>query len=419
MGLSAWLAALEARHPKAIELGLDRVGEVWRRLGAPPAFPVLTVGGTNGKGSVCAYLEAMLIEAGYRVGRYTSPHLLRFNERIRIDGRDADDAMIVEALDAVEAARATTPLTYFEHTTLAAMWLFQRHAVDVAVLEVGLGGRLDAVNLFDADCAVVTPIDLDHMDYLGPDRESIGFEKAGIFRTGRPAICVDPTPPASLIRHAEAVGARLLRLGHEVRIERRAGDWLCRIEGRVYPALPRPAMAGEHQFDNAAAAIAALDSLRTELPVPMAAIRAGLARAGMPGRFQVVGQAPMRILDVAHNPHAARALAASLAALPRTGRRLAVFAMLSDKDAAGVIDITADCFDRWHLAGLDGPRGRSAAALAELLAARGMDHAIHPDVGSAWLAACQEAGPADTITVFGSFHTVAEVLARISGNQDG
>jgi dihydrofolate synthase/folylpolyglutamate synthase len=299
------------------------------------------------------------------------------------------------------------------------MWLFQRHAIDVAVLEVGLGGRLDAVNLFDADCAVVTPIDLDHMDYLGPDRESIGFEKAGIFRSGRPAICIDPDPPASLLRHAEAVGARLLRLGHELRIERRATDWLCRIEDRVYPALPRPAMPGDHQIDNAAAAVAALDSLRAVLPVPMAAIRAGLARAGMPGRFQIVGQAPMRILDVAHNPHAARALAANLARLPRGGRYLAVFAMLSDKDAGGVIDILADRFDRWHVAGLDGPRGRPASALGDLLAARGLDYLAHPDVGSAWLSACQEAEPTDTIVVFGSFHTVAEVMARLSGNQDG
>lgn len=418
-GLPGWLASLELRHAKAIDLGLERVGRVWQRLGVRPAFPIVTVAGTNGKGSVCAYLEAMLIEAGYRVGRYTSPHILRFNERIRVAGRELTDDIIVEALDAVEAARGDISLTYFEHTTLAAMWLFQRQGIDVAVLEVGLGGRLDAVNLFDADCAVVTPVDLDHMDYLGSDRESIGHEKAGIFRPGRPAICADPEPPASLLRHARNIGTHLLRLGHEFRVERGATDWLCRVEGRVYPALPLPGMPGEHQFGNAAAAIAALDALRERLPATMAALRSGLARARIPGRFQVVGVTPLRILDVAHNPHAARALAASLAALPGGGRRLAVFAMLADKDAAGVIEHLAGVIDHWFLAGLDGQRGRPVAALAELFAARGLPHTACPDVGTAWCTACQEAGPADTIAAFGSFHTVAEVMALIPDNQDG
>jgi len=419
LSLPEWLASLEVRHPKVIELGLDRVGRVWARLGAKPAFPVISVGGTNGKGSVCAYLEAMLSEAGYRVGRYTSPHLLRFNERIRLAGREADDAMIVAALDAVEAARGEVSLTYFEHTTLAAMWLFQRQGVDVAVLEVGLGGRLDAVNLFDADCAVVTPVDLDHMAFLGDSREAIGYEKAGIFRPGRDAICADPEPPASLLHHARHIGARLLRFGHEFRIERGADDWLCRVEDRVYPALPRPRMPGEHQFDNAAAAIAALDAMRLSLPMPMAAIRAGLARAGMPGRFQVVGVAPLRVLDVGHNPHAARALAASLMAISAPGRRLAVFAMLIDKDAVGVIEPLVGVVDHWFLAGLGGDRGRPVAALAELFAARGLAHSSWPDVASAWRAACREAGPADTIAAFGSFHTVAEVLALTPDNPDG
>jgi len=384
-----------------------------------PAFPIITVAGTNGKGSVCAYLEAMLTEAGYRVGRYTSPHLLRFNERIRLAGREAGDQAIVDALAAVESARGDTPLTYFEHTTLAAMWLFEGEGVDAAVLEVGLGGRLDAVNLFDADCAVVTPVDLDHMDYLGSDREAIGFEKAGILRPGRPAICIDPDPPASLLGHARAIGARLLRLGHELIVEVHQDDWLCRVQDRVFPALPRPAMAGDYQYHNAAAAIAALDSLRTRLPVPMAAVRAGVAKAVMPGRFQVVGQAPLRILDVGHNPHAARALAANLAAMPRGGRRLAVFAMLADKDAAGVIDSLAGQIDHWLVAGLDGPRARPAAGLAELLAGRGLSHSQYPDIRTAWRAACEEAKPTDTIACFGSFHTVAEVMALISGSQDG
>lgn len=417
--LPAWLARLEARHPKTIELGLERVGQVWRRLGGTPAFPIVTVGGTNGKGSVCAYLEAILGAAGYKVGRYTSPHLVRFNERIRVAGQEAADADIVAALAAVEAVRGEVSLTYFEHTTLAALWLFQREGVEAAVLEVGLGGRLDAVNLFDADCAVVTPVDLDHMDYLGPDREAIGFEKAGIFRPGRPAVCADPEPPASLLRHAEAIGARLLRLGRDILVEAGAADWLCRVDGRVYPALPRPAMPGRHQLANAAAAIAALDVLRERLPVAMAALRAGLAGARMPGRFQVVGLTPLRILDVGHNPHAARALAANLADLPPGGRRLAVLAMLADKDADGVIAPLAGTVDHWYVAGLAGPRGRPAADLAARLAARGLAHTACPDVAAAWRAACQAAGPADTITAFGSFHTVAEVMALIPGNQDG
>lgn len=417
--LPGWLASLESRHAKAIDLGLERVGEVWARLDARPSFPIFTVGGTNGKGSVCAYLEAMLIEAGYRVGRYTSPHLLRFNERIRVAGRELADDLIVEALAAVESARGDCSLTYFEHTTLAAMWLFLRQGVDAAILEVGLGGRLDAVNLFDADCAVVTPVDLDHMDYLGSDRESIGHEKAGIFRPGRPAICADPEPPASLLRHARNIGTPLLCIGHDLRVERGMTDWLCRVGERVYPALPQPAMAGGHQFGNAAAAVAALDAMRNAVPVPMAAIRAGLARARVPGRFQVVGVAPLRILDVAHNPHAAHALAASLAALPGGGRRLAVFAMLADKDAIGVIERLAGVIDHWFLAGLAGQRGRPAAALADLCSLRGLSHSTFQDVGSAWRAACQEAGPADTITAFGSFHTVAEVMAFIPDNLDG
>jgi dihydrofolate synthase/folylpolyglutamate synthase len=418
-GLPDWLALLESRHSKTIQLGLDRVGQVWAALGATLAMPVITVAGTNGKGSTCAYLEAILSAAGHRVGLYTSPHILRFNERIRIAGREAEDAAIVSALNVVEQARGGIALTYFEHTTLAAMWLFVQERVDVAVLEVGLGGRLDAVNLFDADCAVVTPVDLDHMDYLGPNRETIGFEKAGIFRPGRPAVCVDPEPPTSLVRHAESLGAPLLRLGDGIRVERHADDWQCRVGDAVFPVLPNPAMAGAYQYDNAAAAIAALHCLKDRLPVPPEAIRSGLRQARLPGRFQIVGQAPLRILDVAHNPHAARALADNLAALPRAGRRLAVVAMLADKDAGAVVDALTGQFDNWHLAGLSGARGRSAAQLAEVLRAKGLPMSLHDGVDSAWQAACQEAGPADTIVAFGSFHTVAEIMALIAGKLDG
>lgn len=418
--LAGWLAHLEARNVTAIVLGLERVREVAERLMPHPACPVVTVGGTNGKGSVCAYLETMLDAAGYRVGCYTSPHLLRYNERVRIAGEEASDADLCRALAAVEAARGATPLTYFEQGTLAALWLFQEAGIDVAILEVGLGGRLDAVNLWDADCAVVSCVDLDHQAFLGDTRELIGFEKAGIYRGGRPAICGDTNPPASLLDHAAAIGADLLRLGPDIRVETGKGvgesGWACRVREAVFPALPRPAMPGLHQLGNAACAIAALYTLRERLPVPMQAIRAGIAAARQPGRFQVVGQAPLRILDVAHNPHAARALAVNLANSAPTGNIHAVFAMLADKDVDGVIDLLAPRIACWHVAGLSGPRGLSGAALGEYLAARSLKHQVYADVAGAWQATCRLAGSADTIAAFGSFHTVAEVMAAISSS---
>ncbi len=417
--LSGWLALLETRHPKAIDLGLERVEAVGARLGLAPDFPLITVGGTNGKGSACAYLESILAAAGYRVGCYTSPHLLRYNERVRIARREAADADLVAAFRAVEAARGETPLTYFEQGTLAAMWLFRREGIDVAVLEVGLGGRLDAVNVWDADCAVVTSVDLDHQEYLGPDRESIGFEKAGIFRAGRPAVCADPAPPASLLAHADRIGAPLLRLGREIRVEPGEGTWQCRVSGVVYEALPYPGMPGRHQLDNASAALAALWALRGRLPVAPEAMRRGLESARQPGRFQIVGTRPNRILDVAHNPHAARTLAMNLKGLAGEGRVHAVFAMLGDKDIASVIDELKGVVARWHAAGLDVPRGADGQALGRLLEAAGVDYSLYPDVASAWRAACEAAGAADTIAAFGSFHTVAKVLASTKGRSDG
>jgi len=411
--LPGWLAHLEARNINAIVLGLDRGREVAERLALAPSFPLVTVGGTNGKGSACAYLEAMLEAAGYRVGCYTSPHLLRYNERVRIAGREASDDDLCRAFAAVEDARGDLPLTYFEQGTLAAMWLFREAGVDVGVLEVGLGGRLDAVNLWDADCAVVTSIDLDHQAFLGDTRELIGFEKAGIYRAGRPAICGDGDPPKSLLDHAAGIGADLIRFGQDIRVELAETGWTCRVRETAFAALPRPAMAGAHQFINAACAIAALHQMRARLPVPMLAIRAGIAAARQPGRFQVIGQSPLRLLDVAHNPHAARALAANLADLPPTGNIHAVFAMLADKDVDAVIDLLSPRIAFWHVAGLAGPRGMSAAVLAERMTARGLPHRSHADVATAWQEACRLAGPADTIAAFGSFHTVAEVMAAI------
>jgi len=411
--LEAWLARLETRHPKTIDLGLERVARVRERLAIEPGCPVITVGGTNGKGSTCAYLHAILSEAGYNVGLYTSPHLLRFNERVRIGAREASDDELVQALDAVEAARGDIGLTYFEHTTLAALWCFQRAGLDALVLEVGLGGRLDAVNCIDPDCAVIASVDLDHQAYLGDNREAIGFEKAGILRAGRPAVIADPEPPASLLAHARALPAELLRLGHEIRIAADMQTWQCRVAGTAYAALPWPSLRGRHQLNNAAAAVAALRTLRARLPVPVAAMRAGIAGARLAGRFQVVGRDPMRILDVAHNPHAARALADNLAQLPPTGTIHAVFGMLADKDIDGVVDCLADRIGRWHVAPLSGPRAADADRLLAPLVSKGVAHSPYPNIVEAWDAACRQAGPADTIVAFGSFHTVAEIMAEL------
>jgi dihydrofolate synthase/folylpolyglutamate synthase len=421
--LDSWLRHLESRNREAIVLGLDRVAQVRDRLGLQATFPLFTVGGTNGKGSVCAYLEAVLIAAGYRVGCYSSPHLLRYNERVRLDGQAVTDADLCAALAAVESARGegtqeSVPLTYFEQGTLAAMWLFQRAGLDAVVLEVGLGGRLDAVNVWDADCAVVTSVDLDHQQFLGDTREAIGFEKAGIFRASRPAICGDADPPASLLAHAEDIGADLLRVGEAIRIEIGEAGWTCRVNASVYPALLRLAMPGNHQYGNAACAVAALWSLRARLPVSMNALRAGLAAARQPGRFQVIGRQPLRILDVAHNPHAARALAANLADLPPGGRVIAVCAMLADKDVAAVVRAMRPLIQHWHAAGLDVPRGLDVAGLAAILQAAGCGFASYPSVREAWRAACLRAGPADTILAFGSFHTVAEIMADLHGGNE-
>lgn len=408
--LAAWLALLETRHPKSIELGLDRVDAIRATLGLTPGCPLITVAGTNGKGSVCAYLEAMLCEAGYRVGCYTSPHLLRYNERVRIARQEVGDADLVAAFDAVEAARGATALTYFEHGTLAAVWLMQQEQVDAMVLEVGLGGRLDAVNVWAADCAVVTSIDLDHQDFLGAERESIGFEKAGIFRPGRPAICAEPNPPQSLLAHAERLGARMLRIGRQISYEHRGEQWQCRVGETAYLDLPLPAMRGAHQLRNAAAAMAALDCLRERLPVGIEAMRQGLAQARQPGRFQIVGEWPRRILDVAHNPESARSLADNLRELPAGGEVHAVFAMLADKDIAGVVAELRAVVGHWHIAGLAVPRGAGVEALGGVLRAAGLRYTQYPDVRSAWHAACEAAGPTDTIAAFGSFYTVAAIM---------
>ncbi|MSP97445.1 MAG: bifunctional tetrahydrofolate synthase/dihydrofolate synthase [Betaproteobacteria bacterium] len=414
--LEDWLAFIERQHPKSIALGLDRVATVRDRLGVSAACPVFIVGGTNGKGSTCAMLESILRCAGYRTGLYTSPHLLRYNERVRIDSRQTPDDALCAAFQAVEHARGETPLTYFEYGTLAAAWLFAREPLDAWILEVGLGGRLDAVNVFDADCAVLTSIDMDHMDYLGPTREDIGREKAGIFRHGRTAIVADATPPRSVLEVAAGIGAVLLQGGRDFGFSADSAQWVYWGPGGKRVALAYPALRGSIQLVNAATAIAAVDVVRTRLPVAMQDVRRGLAEVEVAGRFQMLAGRPSVILDVAHNPQAARNLAANLGDSGFAPETHAVFGALRDKDIAGVVRALAARITRWHLATLRGPRGTSAAELAGMLEAEGIGAPVeqHASPALAFEAARMQASEADKIVVFGSFLTVAAVMDHLS-----
>jgi dihydrofolate synthase/folylpolyglutamate synthase len=412
--LAEWLAYLETLHPKAIAMGLDRVSAVYARLGVVLKCPVITVGGTNGKGSTCALLECMLRAGGYRVGAYTSPHLLHYNERVRVDAADATDDALLEAFAAVESARLTTPLTYFEFGTLATLWLLARAELDVVVLEVGLGGRLDAVNVVDADVAIVTTVAIDHVDYLGTTREDIGREKAGIFRPGAFAICADRLPPATLLAQASAIGARLLRIGIDYDFTAHDGQWSYRGPGGTRHGLPIPALRGAYQLANAATALAALDVLRDRLPVAMGAIREGLVSVELPGRLQVLPGRPVTVLDVAHNPQAAAALADSLASMAFHPQTWAVFGIMADKDIGTVIAALLPRVDRWYVASLPPPRGATAEDLRLRLEGAGVAPAAirdFNDPASAYRAAREAVAEADRIIVFGSFLTVAAALA--------
>lgn len=409
--LDDWLSRLEKAHPNAIELGLERVALVRDAMALKPACPVILVGGTNGKGSTCAYLESILRAQGYKTGLYTSPHILRYNERVRIDGIEAGDAEIMAGLEAVEAARGETSLTYFEHGTLAVMWQFVKAGVEVVILEVGLGGRLDAVNVFEPSLSIVTTVDLDHQAWLGDSREEIGFEKAGIYRSGVAAICGDADPPRSLLDHAQAIGASLRRLGRDFSFAQSGHGWSFSIGERVLTALPLPYLAGGHQLANAAAALAGLSELSGLLPVSLGSIHAGLERANLGGRFQRIPGPVEVVLDVAHNPQSARALADNLREHPSGRNNYAVFALLADKDAEAVVETLKNSFDAWFVAGLAGERGQSGKELAKKVKLAVSVPVEEFDCPlSAFRAARLLAGEGDRIVAFGSFLTVAEVL---------
>jgi dihydrofolate synthase/folylpolyglutamate synthase len=412
--LDDWLAHCERLHPKTIELGLDRVSAVARRMGLQFTCPVFTVAGTNGKGSTCAMLEAILLQAGWRTGVYTSPHLVHFEERCRIAGEIVKADELAPHFERVEAARENVSLTYFEFTTLAIMGLMADSQLDVAVLEVGLGGRLDAVNIVDADCAVITSIDLDHMEFLGPDRESIGREKAGIMRTGKPAVVSDPVPPQSVVDRAVEIGADLWLLGRDYNFQGDKQQWGWAGRGRRYAGLGYPALRGANQLVNASGVLAALESMRAQLPVTAQAVRNGLAMVELPGRFQIVPGQPALVLDVAHNPHSVAALAANLDAMGFYPVTHAVFGAMGDKDLAPMLQKVMPIVDRWYFTDLPTPRAESAAnleakwrALEKRADARSSTHASPAE---AFAAARASANPADRIVVFGSFYTVGGVL---------
>ena len=414
--LSGWLTYIEQQHPQSIALGLERVARVRDAMGLSIAVPVITVAGTNGKGSTCALLEAILSAAGYRVGLYTSPHLLRYNERVRIGGSEIDDAALASAFARVESARMESAgdvrLTYFEFGTLAAVDLFMRGAVDVLVLEVGMGGRLDAVNAFDADCAIVTRIGLDHMEFLGATREAIGYEKAGIFRASKPAVLADPDPPASVSAHAHSVGAEPLRVGHDFGYRVGRDDWSFWGPAGEKSGLVYPALRGNTQLLNASAALAALDALRARLPVTVQQICHGLASVALHGRFQVLPGPPEVVLDVGHNPQAAAVFADNLSGLGCSRTTWAVFGMLRDKDVAGVVNVLARHVNHWMVCTLPPPRGAAATQLAQVLRRAGVNVVGEfENPAAAYAAARGEAGESDRILVFGSFYTVADVLA--------
>lgn len=430
--LQDWLTRAEALHAKPIDMGLERVRDVADRLGIRFGCPVVVVAGTNGKGSTCAMLEAVLHQAGYRTGVYTSPHLVHFEERCRVGAQPVSAESLVPHMAAVDAARGDTTLTYFEFTTLAILRRLCEAQLDVAVLEIGLGGRLDAVNIIDSDCAVITSIDLDHMEFLGPDRESIGREKAGIMRPGRPVVVSDPMPPNSVQTHAAAVGADLWLFGRDFNYAGDKQQWAWAGRAQRRSGLAYPALRGANQLLNASGVLAVLEALRDKLPTSAQDVRTGLSLVELPGRFQIVPGQPTLVLDVAHNPHSVAALTANLDAMGFFPRTRAVFGAMADKDIEGMLERIVPLVDSWHLCDLPTPRAATAQALAAqiqpMVASRVVgNEATRVQTADSPQAALQqavaEADPTDRIVVFGSFFTVGGVLAagmpRLTGKHLG
>ena len=416
--LQDWLAHCEQLHTTAIDLGLDRVRTVADRMQIRFGCPVITVAGTNGKGSTCAMLEAILMQAGYRTGVYTSPHLVHFEERLRLNGDPVSAAELVAACACVESARVSNghevSLTYFEFTTLAIFDVMRKQALDVVILEVGLGGRLDAVNIIEPDCAIITSIDLDHMALLGDTREAIGYEKAGIMRTGRPVVVSDPLPPQSVLDRALEVGADLWRVGRDFNVSGDKQQWGWAGRGRRYSGLAYPALRGANQLVNAGGVVAALTALRERLPVTAQAVRNGFVFAELPGRFQIVPGQPTLVLDVAHNPHAVAALAVNLDAMGFFPTTHGVFGAMADKDVAALLKRMNPLVDKWYFTDLPTARAANGADLMRAWQAQNTrkdaSASAHPDPESALQAALAGSDPADRIVVFGSFYTVGGVV---------
>ena len=416
MNLTDWLGYIESIHPSTIDLTLERIKVVIERLNLDISFPILTVGGTNGKGSTCSILESIYREAGYKVACYTSPHFLNFNERIKIQTLAVSDEVICEAFSRIESAREDVTLTYFEYGTIAAMIIFSEAHVDVAILEVGLGGRLDAVNVFDADCAIVTTVDLDHMDYLGHTREAIGFEKAGIYRTEKTSICGDFDPPQSLIKHAELIHADLKIIGKDFGYEAHHDSFDFLIDSTFVMNLPLPKLQGDFQLANATNALMAVKAMEDKLPLTEISIQKGITLTLLPGRFQEVKKMPSLILDVAHNPQAARSLSHNLKTHVVPGKTIAVFSILKDKDIFGVINELNLDIDDWFIAEIQNERAASIENISNTIQKINLSAHIKAfkNIQEAYQFASKEVTRNDRIIVFGSFFTVADIMKIIS-----
>ncbi len=411
--LNDWLRFVESQHPESvIHLGLERMTTMLGRLAIRFDCPVITVAGTNGKGSTCAMLESIYRAAGFKTAMHTSPHMLRFNERACLNGKEVEDAPLIEAFVEVDAARDGLPLTYFEFTALAILRVFQKAKPDVVILEIGLGGRLDAINALEPSASIVTTIGIDHEAFLGNTRDSIGWEKAHIYRKGKPAICADRNPPTKLMQYAQALGCDLQVYGRDFDIKDNSKGLT--FEGRHSAwTVPYPALAGHNQFDNAAGVLAIVDALKAKLPVSEEAISRGLQTVRVRARFECVSHSPLTYLDVGHNPHAARVLAQNVKSLPKEGKTIAVFGMLADKDILDVIKIMKAVIDEWYIATLPPPRGATAELLKRTMLEAGVEDSkinVLDDIPEALQKAQHEARATDTIIVFGSFVTVTATL---------